>query len=94
MAVRTHKFRGTRYRLKLGHEWRDDTKGETDTPENPKPEIRIRKGMEGLMLLDTLIHEGLHACLWDLDDDAVGASASDIARLLWRLGYRKQSTEQ
>ena len=91
MMPRSHIFRGTRYRLKFGHTWADETKGETDAPNQPKPEIRIRKHLRGLMLLDTLIHEGLHATLWDLDDDAVHATASDIARLLWRLGYRKQS---
>jgi len=33
-------------------------------------------------LLDLVIHESLHACLWDLDEEAVTETAWDIARLL------------
>ena len=39
--------------------------------------------------LDTIIHEALHACT-ELNEDAVEESAESIARLLWRLGWRKQ----
>lgn len=42
-----------------------------------------RRGME------IVIHEGLHACLWDLDEEAVSETARDITALLWRMGWRK-----
>ena len=38
--------------------------------------------------LDTIIHESLHACFPDATEEDVTTSASDIARLLWQLGYR------
>ena len=38
--------------------------------------------------LDTLVHESLHACT-ELDETAVDETATSIARLLWRLGWRK-----
>ena len=40
--------------------------------------------------LCTIPHEGLHACLWDLDEEAVHETSCALARLLWRLGWRKQ----
>jgi len=39
--------------------------------------------------LDTIIHEALHCSRPELDEAAVDATARDISRLLWRLGYRK-----
>jgi len=38
--------------------------------------------------LEVLIHEMLHACYWDLDEEAIDITARDIARVLFRLGYR------
>jgi len=39
--------------------------------------------------LDTVVHETLHACLPDAAEEAINETACDIARLLWRLGYRR-----
>ena len=39
--------------------------------------------------LDTVIHEALHAVRPELDEDAVARTATDIAHLLWKLGYRR-----
>lgn len=39
--------------------------------------------------LDTIIHEALHASRPELDEVAVHATANDLSRLLWRLGYRR-----
>lgn len=52
--------------------------------------ITIRQSLTGERELDVLIHEMLHACHWDLDEQAITETASDIARVLTRLGYRKQ----
>lgn len=38
--------------------------------------------------LETLIHESLHACNWKASEENVTQTAHDIARFLWRLGYR------
>ena len=63
--------------------------GECDGPKDKKKQIRIREDQRGLEHLDTLLHEGLHACFWDFDESVVLESARDLARLLWRLGYRR-----
>lgn len=84
-----HVFRRKRYRIRwvpsLGPKLAD-----CDAPTDTDKEIRLEQGLRGLNELTTVIHEGLHACLWDLDETAVEESASDIARLLWRLGYRRE----
>jgi len=63
--------------------------GLTDAPTVRRKAIRIAHGQTGRELLDTHIHEGLHACSWDLAEDFVTQAAKDIARYLHRLGYRK-----
>ena len=40
--------------------------------------------------LETLIHEMLHCCQNDLDEDMVYVTARDITHVLWRLGYRQR----
>jgi hypothetical protein len=42
--------------------------------------------------LDTVIHEALHCSRPELDEQAVDATARDLSRLLWRLGYRRSGT--
>ena len=44
--------------------------------------------MHGEERLEVLIHEMLHAAYWDLDESAIEGAAADVARVLWRLGYR------
>jgi len=40
------------------------------------------------MLLDTVVHEVLHACRPEMSEEAVAETASTIARVLHRLGAR------
>jgi hypothetical protein len=35
-----------------------------------------------------LIHEALHACLVDMDEDSVRETARSVSDMLWKLGYR------
>ena len=51
--------------------------------------ITVQPHLSGERELDVLIHEMLHACHWDLDETAIEETASDLARVLFRLGYRK-----
>lgn len=37
-------------------------------------------------LLENLIHEMLHACFWDMDEEAIEETGEAIARTLIRLG--------
>jgi len=58
-----------------------------DTADTRIIRVRIRQGQQEM--LDTLIHEALHASLPLLDESAVHATANDLSRLLWRLRYRR-----
>jgi len=77
-----------------GKRWRVRTaalrtnRGECDPPNKPHKEIRIAAEMHGEERLEVLIHEMLHAAYWDLDESAIEGAAADVARVLWRLGYR------
>jgi hypothetical protein len=37
--------------------------------------------------MDTMIHEAIHAGLWDLDESAVESLATDIAAMLTKAGF-------
>jgi hypothetical protein len=80
-------FRGNTYKIlqkKLKGLW-----GNTDSPNTPNAKMRFNPDQDGKQLLNTLIHEPLHACLWDLDEDAVRETADDISAFLWKMGYRR-----
>lgn len=67
-----------------------DDLGLCDHPKALGKRIRIRhKHGSDLDELDTTIHECLHASAWWLDEEYVSQFAEDIARILWRLGWRK-----
>lgn len=53
-------------------------------------EIYVSAQDRGEVALDTLIHEALHAQMDYLTEAKVRAQAAELARLLWRLGYRKE----
>ena len=62
--------------------------GTCDWPPGKSPTICIRASMTPAQRLDTIIHETLHAALPLLDEEAVRASATDIARVLTKSGYK------
>jgi hypothetical protein len=51
--------------------------------------ISIADRLGGEIELDTIIHELLHACQPDLAEETVNQTATDLARVLFRLGYRR-----
>jgi hypothetical protein len=51
-----------------------------------KIQVPIYKDTE--LALDTTIHECLHASFPDISEEAINESASDIACLLYKLGWR------
>ena len=68
--------------------------GKCDPPDQPNKGIRVLATLKGEKELDTIIHEALHAAAWTvLDEGFVDQTAEDLARLLWRLGYRKVHPE-
>ena len=50
--------------------------------------IQVDHRIRGRIELDTIIHECLHAVYSFLVEDAVNDSASEIAAILWKLGYK------
>ena len=78
-------LRGKRYRFQSKRLPKDH--GTCDPRERPNKAISISRTIRSPMLmLDTLIHEALHGCLWDLDEAAITETAECIARVLIKAG--------
>ena len=86
--VRTARFTPGTYRVLF--EQLDGITIQPDAWFNEKPElsITIRADLEGQDRLETIIHEAMHAEWPTMREKRVKAGARNIARLLWRLGYR------
>ena len=87
-----HNFRGRRYRVRVlpaSAMPKATPCGVCDDPASEGKEMVLMGTGGERDVLDGFIHESLHACLWDLSEDAVGETAGAIARLLLKLGYRR-----
>lgn len=67
--------------------------GDCDGPHIANKKIRIAKKLKDEQRLEVIIHELLHAANWHLDEEWVEQAGIDIARVLWRLGYRERADE-
>ena len=76
-----------RRRYQLNFVPRLNNLGDCDAPGVPGKQIRIRQSLRGRLKLDTIIHELLHAALWEVREEWVDRTATDIARILTDLGY-------
>ena len=85
--VRFHTFVGRRFAIKTQKGLRL-TFAECD---EEKRELRIPVDGDRQCELEWIIHEALHACYPWIGEDYVGIAAKSISRLLWRLGWRKES---
>lgn len=83
MAVKTHTFNSRKYRVILG-----PLDGNCDTDDHYW--IIVGRDLSKRVGLETAIHEALHACRWTAQEKTVTITAKDIARFLWRLGYRRE----
>lgn len=91
---------GIGYHMIMYHRWKVvwadlDDDGECDHPRTKGKEIRIdsRLGKPGCEfdLLETIIHEAIHAGDWERDEQFVARHAKDIAKLVWAFGFRRES---
>ena len=58
-------------------------------PIGTKPgRITIDSSLTSRPELRFILHEALHACFWDISEEAINQSSDDISRILWDLGYR------
>lgn len=62
--------------------------GDCDPPDRPNKQIRIDSRLRGEKRLEIIIHESKHAGGWFRSEEFVLQESKDLARLLWRLGYR------
>lgn len=65
-----------------------DRRGECDPPTKKGKAIRILDDLKGQERLEILVHEFMHAADWHKDEEWVGKFGKDMARYLWKLGYR------
>lgn len=63
-------------------------RGDCDPPDQAGKEIRISSTLSGEERLEVLVHELVHAAGWHIDETFAERFAGDVARVLWRLGYR------
>jgi hypothetical protein len=85
------RFRGIPYTIRFDPH--RPKYGECSNPALKSPKITFRASLQhpkkGKILLETAIHEALHACAWDMDEQAVHETAESITNLLWKLGFRR-----
>ena len=72
----------------------EETGGECDSPDTNGKEIRIATDIKNQEELEVIIHELLHAADWSKDEDWVEVIADDIARTLWKLGWKKETNDE
>ena len=86
--MKSHTFNGTKYAV-----WIDaKIDGFADLPkERDNMTLYVDPTLDGLAHLDTAVHEAIHASLHTCPESLVGVAGRDIARFLWRLGYRRVS---
>ena len=51
--------------------------------------IEVDHRIRGRIELDTIIHECLHAVYPWLHEDSINQPSSEIASILWKMGYRR-----
>lgn len=77
---------GKRFGWKLSRFRNHD--GDCDSPDDHGKLIRLDKTLSGEDQLRVVIHELTHAAFWWLDETFVDRFSTDVARVLWRLGFR------
>jgi len=73
---------------KKSKETEERTYSDCDDPTTKNKQIRIANNLSPVEQMDAVIHECLHASDWFKDEKWVDEVSTDIARLLWKLGWR------
>ena len=87
MTIRSHTFAGRRFAVRPQTGLRRPLLAECDYGTRT---IRIPTDGDTLDELDQIVHESLHAAYPWMEEDHVNAGATSIARMLWRLGWRRE----
>jgi len=83
--VKTATFNGVRYEIQVT----DPIDGSCDYPRKILPVLHVAAPANTCKQLEIAIHESLHASDWTKSEERVTRTAHEIARLLWRLGYKR-----
>ena len=81
-------LRGKRWILETIEYLHDGSCGSIDPVNTPNKRIIVALNQTPQDLLDTVIHECMHACLPDICEETITESATSIATVLHRLGCR------
>lgn len=84
-AVYTHTFSGVKYEVAV---LEGSLRGLCSSPHGREPRLVLCCDLESRGGLETAIHEALHASFFAQTEEKVTSTAYDVARFLWRLGYR------
>ena len=70
--------------------------GTCDAPTDKKKQIKIapRVKKDSKWLMEVIVHEVLHGSDWSKDESWIGTTAEDIARILWKIGFRLEGPPQ
>jgi len=81
---------GQRWRVQIGGAG-PGLDGKVEHPKQRGKRIFISKAAteDPKLLMETAIHEGLHAADWSKDEEWVTRAAEDLTRLLRKLGFTK-----
>lgn len=82
--MNSHTFRGRRYRIKFHHRFDQDAMGLCEHPNALNKTIHIRPNLPVKEMVETMIDEGIHACIWELDNQVVDETSTDLTRFLMR----------
>ena len=82
--IKTHTFCGRKYIIDL------EPYDGLCTCYKLERELHVLRDLGTKAGLESVIHECLHACMWPASETRTEQTAADIARFLWRLGYRKE----
>ena len=82
------ELRGRRWNLQVVEYLQDGSCGSIDPSDTPQKRILVARNQTPIDILDTVLHECLHACLPDLCEEAVTETSTDITKVLHRMGCR------
>ena len=82
------RVRGHKWELVFMERLPSGAAGECDDVSTPRKAIWVATQQKPIDILDTVIHELLHAALPDLCEETILETATDLAKILARLGAK------
>lgn len=67
---------------------KEGSRGECDPPDQKNKAIRVLRNLTGEERMEVTIHEQIHAAGWHIDEKFVEQFAADLARNLFKLGFK------